>query len=339
MSQITGRPVRVQGMRNEGHGWDPKGTASIHKVKATLSADGKVDAFEFMSKGFSRAEVATSESGAHDMLAGMLTGFSNPPVHVFSNPEDVYQLPNRRMGWETIDSFLPGASPLRTSHLRDPLGPQLHFASESFMDECALAAKADPIEFRLRHLKEPRHLATIKAAAEKAKWKAGPPGARRGKRGEVMTGTGMAYTVRAGTMVAMIVDVEVEPATGRVWPRRFTIAHDCGLIVNPANLNSTIEANVIHSTSRTLFEEVKFDERNVTSIDWLSYPILDIMDAPEAIDIVLINHPDIAPTGAGEPTSRPTAAAIANAVFDATGVRLRRVPFTRAAVKAALTEA
>ena len=336
LAMLTGRPVRVQGARAEGHGWDPKGAASIHKARAVVGADGKLAAYEYLSKGFSRADVATAESDPNAMLAGMLLGFDNPATQLFGTPEEAYQIPNRTMGWESIAALLPNASPLRTSHLRDPLGPQLHFASESFIDECALAAKADPVAFRLAHLKAPRDIAVIKAAADKAGWKAGPPGARRQTRDGKLVGQGIAYVRRGDTIVATVAEVEVDPATGRVWPRRFVVAHDCGLIVNPRGLTQCIEANVLHSTSRALFEEVKFDAKNVTSLDWMGYPILDIMDAPETVDVVLINHKDIAPSGAGEPSTRPTAAAIANAIFDATGARLRQAPFTRERVKAAV---
>ncbi len=336
MSMLTGRPVRVQGARSDGHGWDPKGTASIHKVRAALGDDGKVEAYQFMSKGFSRMEVATAESQPNDLLAGMLLGFDNPPVHMFGIPTDVYTIPNREMGWETIPAMLTNDSPLRTSHLRDPLGPQLYFASESFLDECSLAAGADPVEFRLRHLTDTRHRAVVEAAAKQANWKSGPPGSRRSVRGDVVTGRGFAYSERNGTLVAMVVEVDVERATGRVWPRHFVVAHDCGLIVNPQALTLCIEGNVVQATSRALFEEVTFDKQNVTSLDWAGYPILDIMDAPESIDVVLINRTDLPPSGAGEPATRLTAAAIANAIFDATGVRLRKAPFTRERVKAVL---
>lgn len=336
LSLMTGKPVRVQGGRSDGHGWDPKGPASVHTVRAALGEDGKIEAYQYMTKAFSRMEVATSESSPNDLLAGMLLGFQNPPVHMFGIPTDSYAFPNREMGWETIPSMLSNDSPLRTSSLRDPVGPQLFFASESFVDECSLAAGADPVEFRLRHLTDARDRAVVEAAAKKANWKPGPPGSRRGVRGDVATGRGFAYTERAGTLVAMIVDVEVERATGRVWPRRFVVAHDCGLIVNPQGLTLCIEGNVVQSAGRALFEEVTFDKRNVTSIDWISYPILDIADAPESIDVVLINRTDLPPSGAGEPATRPTAAAIANAIFDATGVRLRKAPFTPERVKAAL---
>ncbi len=339
MALATGRPVRVQGARADGHGWDPKGAASVHHARAALDQDGRILAYEYMSKGFSRMEVSTIESEPNSLLAGMLLGFDNPAVYTFGAPEEAYQIPNRAMGWEVIPAMLPNASPLRTSHLRDPLGPQVHFASECFIDECAAAAGADPVEFRLRHLTDPRHLGVIRAAAEKAGWRPGPPGARRGRRGEAMTGVGIAYTQRGDTVVATIAEVEVEPDTGRIWPRRFVVAHDCGLVVNPRGLTQCIEGNVVHSTSRALFEEVKFDAKNVTSLDWAAYPILDMMDAPEAIDVVLINQPRLPPSGAGEPSTRPTAAAIANAVFDAAGIRLRRAPFTRDRVKAALAQA
>jgi CO/xanthine dehydrogenase Mo-binding subunit len=326
LSMLAGKPVRVQGTRRDGHAWDPKGTASIHKARAALDAQGRLVAYEYTSKGFSRMEVATAENEPSAMLAGQLLGFDNPPVHTFGVPEEAYEIPNRRMAWETIQTLLAKASPLRTSHLRDPLGPQMHFASECFMDECALAANADPVAFRLSHMKDPRHRAAIQAAAEKAGWKPGPPGARRTAEGGAAVGRGFAYANRGDTVVAVVAEVVVDRKTGRIWPRRFVVAHDCGLIVNPQGLERVIEGNVVHATSRALFEEVKFDRANVTSGDWLSYPILDIQDAPEAIDIVLINRPETPPSGAGEPATRPIAAAIANAVFDATGLRLRRAP-------------
>jgi nicotinate dehydrogenase subunit B len=128
----------------------------------------------------------------------------------------------------------------------------------------------------------------------------------------------------------------VEPASGRVWARKFTVAHDCGLIVNPGELRRVIEGNIVQAMSRALFEEVLFDRDTVTSRDWASYPIAEIGDAPEAIDIVLIDRPDQPPTGAGEPSSRPVAGALANALYDATGLRLRRAPLTPARVKAGL---
>jgi CO/xanthine dehydrogenase Mo-binding subunit len=339
MSGAVGKPVRVQYMRHEGTGWDPKGAASIHKVRASLTPDGRIEAFDFVSRGVSRMDVATAETEPRDTLAGQLLGFTNKPAPGFGVPDDNYVFPHKRTGWEVIPTYLANGSPLRTSHFRDPLGPQIHFASESFMDELALAAKADPVAFRLAHLKAPRDVAVVKAAAEKAGWTEGPPGARRKVAGEVASGRGFAYIQRGGTVVAVVADVEVDRRTGRVWPRRFTVAHDCGLIVNPAGLKSCIEGNVVQACSRALFEEVRFDRSNVTSIDWQTYPILEIGDAPEAVDVVLINRPEMAPQGAGEPSHRPIAAAIANAIFDATGARLRTAPFTRERVLAGMKAA
>jgi CO/xanthine dehydrogenase Mo-binding subunit len=154
-----------------------------------------------------------------------------------------------------------------------------------------------------------------------------------------MTGRGVSYTERNGTVVAAVADVEVDRRTGRVWVRKLTVAHDCGLIINPKGVELTIEGNVVQALSRTLFEEVRFDQEQVLSVDWSSYPILEMADAPEKIDIVLINRPDLPSSGAGEPSTRTVPAAIANAIFDATGVRLRRVPLTRERVKAALASA
>jgi CO/xanthine dehydrogenase Mo-binding subunit len=149
----------------------------------------------------------------------------------------------------------------------------------------------------------------------------------------------MAYAQRAGTIVGVMADIEVDTVTGRIWGRKFTVAHDCGLVVNPEGLRYTIEGGLVQALSRCLFEEVQFDTKNVTSVDWNSYPILGLMDAPESIDVVLINRPDAAPTGAGEATCRVLPASVANAFFDATGVRLRQAPMTPLRVLAALAAA
>jgi CO/xanthine dehydrogenase Mo-binding subunit len=146
----------------------------------------------------------------------------------------------------------------------------------------------------------------------------------------------MAYAQRSGTRVAIVAEVDVDRSSGKVYARKFTVAHDCGLIVNPGHLTQTIEGNVVQGISRALWEETHFDNKSVTSVDWLTYPILDITETPETIDVVLINRPDVAPSGAGEPTIRVVAAAIANAIFDATGVRIRRAPLNPERVKAAL---
>jgi len=249
-------------------------------------------------------------------------------------PAESYEFANKRLAWETIPPLLDRASPLRSSHLRDPVGPQIHFASESFMDEVAAALNLDPIEFRLRHLKDPRDVAVIKAAADKFGWQPRPSPQRQ--TGVKVNGRGIAYAQRNGTRVAVIAEVEIDRSSGKIYARRFVVGHDCGQIINPDGLAKCIEGNIVQGISRTLWEEVKFNDKSVTTVDWISYPILDITETPSSIESVLIDHPEIAPSGAGEPSIRPVAAAIANAIFDATGVRMRRVPFSPDRVRQAM---
>ena len=335
LSKAVGRPVRVQGMRYEGHGWDPKGPASIHRARAALDKDGAVIGYVFESKGFSRIDIDTNESDPSYSLAGQLMGLPLKSLQGFGVPTESYGFASKRLAWETIAPLLDRASPLRTAHLRDPVGPQIQFASESFIDEIAAAIGADPVAFRLRYLKAPRDIAVVKAAAERAQWDP-RPSPRPNRSGDSLTGRGIAYAQRSGAVVAIVAEVEIDRRTGKVWARKFTVAHDCGLIINPEGLRRCIEGNVVQGTSRAVAEEVAFDRAKVTSTDWLSYPILDITEAPEAVDIVLINHPELPPAGAGESSIRPVAAALANAVFDATGVRLRRAPLTPERLKPAL---
>jgi nicotinate dehydrogenase subunit B len=208
------------------------------------------------------------------------------------------------------------------------------------MDHLAQAAGADPVEYRLAHLKDERAIAVLKAVVERAGWEPRPwPRASFDASGKA-TGRGVALVQRPGgtgpnTYVAMVADAEVDRGTGEVRVTRVVVAQDCGLIVNPNGVENQIEGNVIQTTSRSLKEELTFDESGVTSVDWRSYPILTFPEIPE-IEIVLINRPDLPASGVGEPASCPVPAAIANAVFDATGVRLFEVPFTPDRVKAAL---
>jgi CO/xanthine dehydrogenase Mo-binding subunit len=336
LSKAVGKPVRVQYMRDEGTGWDPKGPASIHRARAAIDGSGNVVGYEFATKGFSRWDVQTNESRPERTLAGHLIGAPLKSEDMFGAPAEAYEYANKRTLWETIPPLLDRASPLRTSHLRDPVGPQLHFASESFIDEMAHAVGADPVQFRLKYLKNDRHAAVIKAAAEKSGWvtRTSP---RQDQTGDTVSGRGIAYAPRNGTIVAIVAEVEVDRRSGKIWARKFTVAHDCGQIINPKGLQDCIEGNVIQGVSRTLWEETRFDNKSVTSVDWLTYPILDITETPETIDFVLLDKPDQPPTGAGEPSIRPVAAAIANAIFDATGVRIRRVPFSPDRVKQALS--
>ena len=332
LAKEVGRPVRVQGMRPEGIAWDTKGPASIHRARAGLNAEGKIIAYHFESKGFSRLEIDSNESNPAHSLIGQQLGVALKPTEAFGVPDEAYDIPVRRMAWETIPPLLERVSPLRTSHLRDPVGPQVHFASESFIDELAFAAKADAVEFRLRHLKG-RDAEAVKAAAQAFNWQRRISGPAADNKADVVTGRGIAYVKRLFTIVAVAAEVEVDRRSGKVRAKRFAVAHDCGCVVNPDLLRATIEGNIVQATSRSLWEAVRFDRQKVTSVDWETYPILDITEAPEKIDIVLLNHPEIPPTGAGEPSTRPVAAAIANAIFDATGVRQRRAPFRPEQIK------
>ena len=337
LSRATGKPVRVQGMRADGTAWDPKGPASVHRARAALDAAGNVVAYEFVSKGFSRQHIATNESNPADSLVGQFIGVPPKPTQIFGTPAESYGFENKLLAWETIPQLIDHCSPLRTSHLRDPVGPDIHFGSEQFIDELAHAAGEDPVAFRLKYLTNARHAAVVKAVAEKCAWQ--PRTATRERSGDVLAGRGISFAERNGTAVAAVAEVEVERASGRIWPRRIWVAHDCGLVINPQGLRYTIEGNVMHGLSRVLFEEVRFDRNSVTSVDWASYPILEMRDAPEAIDVVLVNRPEVAPSGAGEPTIRVIPGAVANAFYDATGVRVRSAPLNPDRVKAALSRA
>lgn len=335
LSKAVGKPVRVQYMRHDGTQWDPKSPASTHVSRAAIDKDGKVVAWQYETKGFSRQEFFRDEGKPERTLAGQLLGWPLTPNWLFGPPAESYSFASRRKASETIPPLIDRASPLRTSHFRDPGGPQIHFGVESFMDELAMATNTDAVAFRLQYLSHKDDIAVVKTVAEKAGWQS-HVGARKLQRGEVYVGQGLAYSVRGGTRVAIVAEVEVNRNTGKVWARKFWVAHDCGQVVTPNLLRQTIEAQIVQTTSRALLEEVKFDNRNVTSVDWNTYPILDIKDVPESIDITLIDHPDRPPYGGGEATVRPLAAALANAIFDATGVRIRQVPFTPDKVKAGL---
>jgi nicotinate dehydrogenase subunit B len=211
------------------------------------------------------------------------------------------------------------------------------FASETLLNEIAADLAVDPIDLRLRYLtNDKRGTEILKAVAEKAQWqKRGAPAAKAS--GDTATGRGVAMTRRAGGYAATIADVEVNKSTGKVTVQRITMAHDCGLIVNPDGVKNQVEGNIIQGVSRALLEEVTFDAAGVTSLDWSSYPILKFPDIPE-LDIVLVNRQDVTPLGAGELSTVPIPAAIASAIFDAVGIKLRDVPFTPKLVLAALNQ-
>jgi nicotinate dehydrogenase subunit B len=341
LSQAVGKPVRVQWSRADMTAWGSKGPAVVYDLAAAIGEHGEVTAVEFTSRAFSGGEVHFQPSTAGNYLGPQLTGIPNTggvdefaqwgvqaPAYVFANIHAVSHV---------LAGFYDSTSPLRTTHLRDPEGPQTSFAVESFMDELASATGIDPIEFRLRHLDNPRAKAVLSAAAEKAGWERRPSPKLNKGSGDIVTGRGVGLSTRGGTYVGTIAEVEVNRRTGAARVTRFVCAHDCGLIINPEALRGTIAANLIQSLSRGMKEEVTFDRSNVTSVDWTTYPIARAQDIPAKVEIVLINHPEAPPGGAGEPSSRATAAAIANAIFDATGARVRQMPLTPARVKAALS--
>ena len=337
LAQAVGRPVRVQYLRADATGWDPKGPASVHHARAAIGPDNSVIGYEFISRGFSGTDVNSNAGNPRDTLAGQLRGIALQSGDSFSTPGENYTFPNVRLGWETVAPLLDRASPLRTSHLRDPMGPQVNFASESFIDEVAHALGQDPIAFRLRYISDQRDTALIRAVTRRAQWQQRLPTKHGDQSAVKVSGRGFAFANRGGTRVAVIADIELDRKSGEILVRKFFVAHDCGLIINPDSLRRTIEGNVVQGLSRAIWEEVKFNAANVTSNDWITYPVLDIAHTPETIDIVLINQPDLPPSGAGEPSTRPIAAAIANAVFDATGIRIRRAPLTRERIREALT--
>jgi CO/xanthine dehydrogenase Mo-binding subunit len=330
LSQAVGRPVRVQYMRQDGTGWDPKAPPIAFRMRGGLDAQGELLALDYEARGFSgRVRANGTEVPGDTLGAQLIGGYTANSTDLFQFSDESYKVPNKRktshiVAWE---KSLPTG--LRTAHLRDPDGMATCFASESFVDELAHAARMDPVAFRLKYVSNPKHAAAIRAAAERASWETRPGPKQRARTG-VVSGRGIAYAPRAGSIVATVAEVEVNMDTGECRVTRFVVAHDCGFVVNPLNLQGTIEANLIQSMSRAMHEAVQFDEHRVKSVDWTSYPIVDMTEIPDSIDIVMLNNtPQAESKGAGEPSSRPTAAAIANAIFDATGVRIRRAPFTR----------
>jgi nicotinate dehydrogenase subunit B len=354
LAKELGRPVRVQWTRQEETAWDTKGPAYAVKMRGALDAQGALVALDYDARAADHNHLGYNE---HDtVLIAQLAGMrrATPARGRASIPSDMYVVPNRRTTTHVVALPLVWETPLRTGNLRDPDGPQVTFASESFIDELAAAAKADPVQFRLKLLtatesddaafKRARSIAVIKAAADAYGWESRPSPRPRGT-GDILTGRGIAYAYRSQTVVAQIAEVEVNRKTGHVWVKRFVCAHDCGLVINPEALRRALECGMLHSLSRALHEEVRFDAEKVTSVDWMSHPTMTHADTPASIDVLLVNgdpnpdRPDLPHYGAGETVCKPTLAVVANAIYDATGVRLRRVPFRDARVLAALRAA
>jgi len=326
LSQAFGRPVRMQWSREEGIAWDPKAPAGVISMKAGLDEANNVTGWMFKAKGFNGWDVRfTGESPEHT-LVGMLTGHKKWNAYNFNTPDESYQFPKHVHWWETVPPYLQEASPMRTAHMRAPQEMQTRFGQESFIDEVAHAAGMDPVAFRLKHLKEPREIDVVKAAAEKIGWQ--PRSGARNTSGNILTGRGMALHAGYQSYAAVACEVEVNRQTGRIWVKKVGIGHDCGLIVNPIGLRAALEGQIMQGISRALYEEVHFDEKRVTSVDWNSYRIANLQDMPASVELALLNRPDKPIGGAGEPAIVCFPAAIANAVFDATGIRMRRYPLT-----------
>ena len=336
LSQAVGRPVRLQYSRLDGTGWDPKAPPIAFRLRGGLNGDKKVVALDMEARGYSGRTRPSGTDTAGDSLAGQLMGMKAKSVDLYQLADEEYHFGAKHKVSYLVDWSKSFGTPLRTSHLRDPDGMAKWFALESFVDELALAAGADPVEFRLNYLAKPREAAVVKAAAEKAGWET-RVGARARSGERIARGRGIAFANRNETLVAVVAEVDVDRETGAYRVRRFTCAHDCGFVVNPLNLRGTIEANLIQAMSRAKHEAVRFDATRVLSVDWLTYPIVDMMEVPDDIQIVMLNNrPEMPSRGAGEPATRPVAAAIANALFDATGARLRRCPLTPESVLAGL---
>ena len=333
MSRAVGKPVRVQWMREDEHGWEPKGPPQLITIRSGLDGQGKVTAWEYAER-----TLAWTDARLSPMLASRQTGIRPDEQGFFIGGTDgaPYTFENRKAMAAAIP-WMMNPNPLRTGNLRAPFAPGRCFACESQMDEMAAAAGVDPVEFRVRYLGDNTRAADVlRAAASKAGWQARPARASGGSGGGNMAkGRGVAISGLAGTVVAQVADVEVDRSSGKVTVRKVTVGHDCGIIVNPDGLSNQIEGNVIQSVSRALMEEVDFDAAGVKNLNWNSYPIIRFRDVPD-VDIVLINHPEMPPMGGGEASSIATGAAIANAIFDAVGVRLRQAPFTPERVLRAL---
>jgi CO/xanthine dehydrogenase Mo-binding subunit len=329
-----GKPVRLQWMRDDEFAWEPYGAAMVMQAKATLSPEGKIADFNYDLWSNTHSTRPLGTQGANLLAAWYLAdpdkmgppeGLPQPAGGGDRNAIPLYDLPNQRVVHHFIEQM-----PLRVSALRT-LGAYANiFAIESFMDELALAAGADPVAFRLAHMKDPRARAVIETAAKLAGWK-------EGEKSDGSKGRGIAFAKykNLASYVAVVADVEIDRTTGRVRIPRTYAATDAGLIINPDGLINQIEGGIIQSASWTLKEEVRFDRNGILSRDWASYPIMTMTEVPK-VQVELINQPNERSLGAGEGSQGPAVAAIANAFANATGKRLRELPFTPGRVKAAL---
>jgi nicotinate dehydrogenase subunit B len=346
MSRAVGAPVRVQWTRGDEHVWEHYGTPMIMRARGGLDASGNLVAWDYESLQAARGG-RPGNVGAANLPTGHLVGLSLaprraqapafPPLGADNSNTEAGYLPdeeglvkNARVVAKTVDSWF------FTGPLRSPARIQNTFANESFIDELAHAANADPVEYRLRYLGDHRLAHCVRVAAKAAGWET-RPSPKKASSGDVATGRGIAAMQYEGEdgYAATVVEVEVNKRTGKVRVTRVVCSHDVGIIINPAGIKAQIEGNIVHGVSRALKEEVVLDGKTSRSRDWESYQVLRFTDLPE-IKIALINRPNESPTGSGENAMTAIPAAVANAIFDATGARIRTLPFTPARVKAAL---
>jgi CO/xanthine dehydrogenase Mo-binding subunit len=337
LSRAVGAPVRIQWSRQDEHAWEPKGPAQIDEIKAAIDSEDKLTAWDFQDYG-----QPWTASGSTPLLASLQIGLrpTNPGgPNGTQGSGEIYEVANQTILAHHINWHFPEPIPLRTSNLRAPGDVARCFASESFIDEIAANLKVDPFTFRMKHLTNNKRGADcLKAAADKAGWQE-RPSPIPASSGNIARGRGIALTNRANTYVAVVAEVEVNKTTGQVAVKHIVCSHDCGLMINPDGVRNQVEGNVIQGVSRAMYEEVTFDTNGgVTSLDWKTYPILRFPDLPD-VDVVLINRLEMEPLGAGEGATVPPAAAIANAIFDAVGVRLREAPFTPKRLLAAVKKA
>jgi CO/xanthine dehydrogenase Mo-binding subunit len=327
LSKALARPVRVQWSREDEHGFDPKAPPQLLALEGAVTSDGKIAAWRTemwipkATASLPNMPLLSLDAAGIAQTPGITTGLLS------QNGDPPYAVPHQ----EVTVHWLKGA-PLRPSNFRAPGKVANCFAVESFTDMLAAAARRDPVEFRLQGLSDPRGLEVIRRAAAMIGWKTRPSPAVDARG----SGRGFAYVhyKHNESYVAMAIEAAVDRASGALRVRRVACAHDCGLVINPSALAAQIEGNILQTLSRTLFEEVAFDRSHVTSVDWASYPILRFPDAPEVL-VDIVNRPHDPPLGAGEASATPVPAALANAVFDATGVRVTTAPFTRERLRAA----
>ncbi|WP_407176161.1 molybdopterin cofactor-binding domain-containing protein [Bradyrhizobium sp. STM 3562] len=322
LSRAVGRPVRVQLTREQEHAWEPKGTAQLIDVNGGLNADGTVAGYDFATR---------YPSNGAPTLALLLTGKLAPIPAVYEMGDRTAIPPYDYDHMRVVAHDMPPI--VRASWLRGVSALPNSFAHESYIDELATEAGVDPIEYRLRYLKDKRAIDLVNAVAERAGWTPRP--VREEKEGDVVHGRGFAYALYVHSKFpgygaawsAWVADVAVDKTSGEVSVTRVVAGQDSGLMINPDGVRHQIQGNVIQSTSRALMEQVSFERGTVATREWGAYPIIKFPDLPK-IDVLMLPRQDQPPLGVGESASVPSAAAIANAIFDATGVRFREPPFT-----------